>query len=143
DPSPGPVDGSELMTFSLVNAETDEPVAGYENLANTSTINLDGLDVTQFSIVAHINPNHPDAGSVKSVKFNSPFGSQTESVVPYALFGDSSGNFAGKALTEGEVTLEAIAYTQSGVGSGSGVGLGSGSGVGSGVGAGAASSITL
>ncbi|MEO1508158.1 MAG: hypothetical protein AAFU84_10960 [Cyanobacteria bacterium J06633_23] len=114
EPTPDPTD--PLLTLALVNAETDKVVKGFENLATNSEIDLADLDFTQFSLAARVNPDHPDAGSVKSVKFDSDFGKKTENLKPYALFGDKGGkgNFTGKTLDTGDFSVRATAYTKQG-----------------------------
>jgi Ca2+-binding RTX toxin-like protein len=103
-----------LITFALVNSQTNEVVEGYEDLGATPTINLSEVDLTQFNLVARVNPNHPDADRVQSVQFISDLGNRVESMEPFALFGDNGGNFRGKALTTGQFTVQATAYTESG-----------------------------
>ncbi|MEM1279278.1 MAG: hypothetical protein AAGG53_04470, partial [Cyanobacteria bacterium P01_H01_bin.152] len=88
----------------------------YENLGTSNTIDLADIDFTQYSLVAQVNPDHPDAETVKSVKFESSLGNQTENIEPYALFGDTKGNYKGKILTAGDFTLKATAYTQKAAG---------------------------
>ncbi|MEO0532263.1 MAG: hypothetical protein AAF215_00120 [Cyanobacteria bacterium P01_A01_bin.123] len=114
EPEPNPTPGKDLITFALVNPETEEFVEGFEDLGANDTINLNEVDLTQYNVVAKINPDHPDAQSVKSVKFESPLGNRTENIKPYALFGDIDGDFYGKPLSEGDFTLKATAYTQEG-----------------------------
>jgi hypothetical protein len=101
-----------LLTFALVDSETNQVVTGYEDLGANPDINLSSLDLTQFSVVAQVNPDHPDAGSVKSVAFESSLGNRIENVVPYALFGDIRGDFRGRDFSVGDYTLKATAYTQ-------------------------------
>ncbi|WP_272063403.1 CAP domain-containing protein [Oscillatoria sp. CS-180] len=110
--SPQPPASEPLMTFALVDAKSNKIVKGYEDLAANDAINLDGIDFSQYSIVAQLNPNHPDAASVQSVKFESPYGDRIENIEPYALFGDTDGDYWGKALKAGDYTLKATAYTQ-------------------------------
>lgn len=115
DVAPGS-DASEdqpLLKFALVDADTDAVVKKYQDLSANSEINLNEVDLTKYNLVAEVNSNHPDAGKVKSVKFESPLGDRTENVEPYALFGDSKGDFAGKTLKVGDYTLKATAFTQS------------------------------
>ena len=115
-PVPQPTPTDPLLTLALVNAETDKVVKGFENLATNSEIDLADLDFTQFSLAARVNPDHPDASSVKSVKFDSDFGKKTENLKPYALFGDKGGkgNFTGKTLDKGDFSVKATAYTKQG-----------------------------
>lgn len=114
NPPPDPTPATDLIRFALVDAETDAFVQGFEDLGANSTIDLNGLALTQYNVVASINPDHPDAPSIKSVKFESPLGDRTENVKPYALFGDIAGDFYGKALSTGDFTLKATAYTEAG-----------------------------
>ncbi|MEM9005052.1 MAG: DUF5060 domain-containing protein [Cyanobacteria bacterium P01_F01_bin.86] len=107
-----PTNGQSLIKFALVDAETDTFVKGYEDLGADSTLNLDELDLSQYNIVAKINPDHPQADSIKSVKFESPLGNRVENIKPYAAFGDTDGDFYGKTLNKGSFTLKATAYTQ-------------------------------
>lgn len=112
DPSNPPVSEAEsFITFALVNAETNEIAAGYENLGVNGEIDLSDIDFDQFNLIAQINENHPQAAAVKSIKFESNLGDRTENVAPYALFGDKSGDFFGQALAAGEFTVKATAYT--------------------------------
>ncbi|MEL6224406.1 MAG: hypothetical protein AAFR31_17355, partial [Cyanobacteria bacterium J06627_8] len=123
-PDPDPTSDAPLMTFALVDAETDNIVDGYENLTAGASLDLSGLDPSKYSVIAQVNSDHPDAAKVESVKFESNLGNRTESVVPYALFGDINSDFRGKALKTGDVNIKAIAYTQN---SGKGEVLGSAS----------------
>ena len=113
-PEPDPVADEPLMRFALVDAETDNVVKGFENLGANGEIDLKGLDLDQYNLVAQINADHPEADSVKSVKFESSLGDRIENVKPYALFGDIEGDFKGKALNTGDYTVKATAYTNAG-----------------------------
>lgn len=104
----------KLFNFALINSETDEIVEGYENLSDGVEIDLNGLNLEKFSIVAQVNPDHFYAGEVESVRFDSNRGNQTENVVPYALFGDREGDYRGQAIEPGEVSLKATAYSKNG-----------------------------
>lgn len=116
-PEPQSEDGlteptAPLLSFALVNSETDEVVSGYENLSTISTLEPGTLSLKEFSIKAIINPDHKLASSVESVKFESSLGEQVEDVAPYALFGDKNGNFSGKAFESGDFRLRAEAYSE-------------------------------
>ncbi|MGF1523732.1 MAG: G8 domain-containing protein [Leptolyngbyaceae cyanobacterium] len=113
-PQPAPTPDQPLLRLALVDAATDQVVKGYEDLGATSAIDLNSLDLTQFSLAAQINPKHSAASSVKSVRFESSLGSRTENVAPYALFGDNKGDFRGKALTLGNYRIKATAFTARG-----------------------------
>lgn len=112
-PKPNPSASQELLTFALVNAETDEFVEGFDDLDSSNTISMSGLDLTQYNIVAKVNPNNPQAQSIKSVKFESSLGDRVENFKPYALFGDNmAGDFYSQALKAGDFKLKATAYPQ-------------------------------
>ena len=111
-PMPAPTPNQALINFALVDANTDQVIAGYESLDANSTIDLNGLELDNFNILARINADSPEASSVESLKFESSLGDRTENVAPYALFGDIEGDFFGAPLTANQFTLKATAYTQ-------------------------------
>ena len=113
-PNPGPTSSNPLLTFALVDANTDVVVQGYEDLGASPEINLKDLDLTNFSLVAQVNPNHPDANSIKSVKFESNLGDRIESITPYGLFGDRNGDYRGQVLNPGSYSVKATAYSEAG-----------------------------
>lgn len=100
------------FTLKLVDAVTDEIVAGYDDLSATPQINLNGLNLDQFSLVAEVNGAGLDPKAVKSVKLESSLGDRIENTAPYALFGDVNGDFLGQSPQTGTYTLKATAYTQ-------------------------------
>lgn len=104
--------GQPLIQLALMNAETNEIVKVFSETDGNQTLDIKGLDVEQFSLIAQINSKHPDASMVESVRFESDLGSRVENVAPYAIFGDKSGSLSGKALQAGEFTVSATAYTQ-------------------------------
>ncbi|MEO0867157.1 MAG: hypothetical protein AAFY17_01685 [Cyanobacteria bacterium J06642_11] len=113
-PTPGiptPDYGEALLTLGLIDAQTNQIVSGFEDLSANSTIDLSTLDFSQYSLVAQVNADHPDAGAVNSIKFISDMASRTENLQPYALFGDQKGDFRGRSLETGNYTVKAIAYS--------------------------------
>ncbi|MEL4896519.1 Calx-beta domain-containing protein, partial [Crocosphaera sp. Alani8] len=106
---------SELFTFALIDAVTDQVVSDFDNLAVNNTINLSQVDLTEFNISAVVNPDHSDSDAVARIKFVSNLGNRTEGVAPYALFGDNgNGDYYGKLITEGTYSITATAYDSSG-----------------------------
>ncbi|GEM_PF-2090999 len=90
-PTPPQWSGS-VSAMRLLNAVTDVEIAGHAALANNAVINLTQLGVEKINIDATVT------GSVGSIVFtiNAPNGAvttATQSVVPFAVFGDSNGNF--------------------------------------------------
>ena len=103
---------NKLVNLSLVDPETDKVVTGFEDLSTVSQIGLDDLDSSKYAFVAQINPNHPDADAVKSVKFESDLVDRTENLAPYALFGDNRGDFWGRSLNTGDFSVEVTVYAE-------------------------------
>ncbi len=89
----------------LINADTDEVIGDIDNL---STLYLGDLETTNLSIAAVAGPG------VDSVVFSLNGGeyTHTENKAPYALFGDSSGDYVGYDWLEGTYQLEATAYSE-------------------------------
>ena len=78
--------GLEVTEFRLINAATDEDLG---RLDDGAVVNINGYN--SLSVEAITSP-----ASVGSVRFDldGTTNSQTENVAPYALHGDSQGNFA-------------------------------------------------
>ncbi|MCL6260786.1 Ig-like domain-containing protein [Aquiflexum sp. TKW24L] len=97
-----------ISGFTLVNADTDSDII---TISNGTTIDINQIKGINLNI--RVNTNPTPVGSV-SIKLSGPVSeSITENVVPYALFGDSRGNYNGKILPEGNYILEAIPYSES------------------------------
>ena len=111
--------GPAVTSFTLYNADTDQPIAGYNPLLTGATLNLAELPTRNLNIQANTNPSR-----VGSVRFgydtNANF--RLENLPPYALAGDngttSTGapNFSPWTPTLGSHTLTATAFTQGGAG---------------------------
>jgi N-acetylneuraminic acid mutarotase len=98
-----------VVSFTLINANTDQPIAGFNPLANGSTLNLATLPTTKLNIRANTSP--ATTGSVKfGLDANPSF--RTDNTPPYALAGDSQGNYHPWTPSVGEHTLTATTYTQ-------------------------------
>jgi len=81
---------AEVTSFTLINTNNNQPVDAHDPLLDGARIELDQLAVDNLSIRANVD------GSPGSVTFDLTGASvhqQTENVSPYALFGDSSGDF--------------------------------------------------
>lgn len=120
EPTPTPVptptpNTKALITLALVDAQTNQIVEGFENLKEKESISIEKLSANKkYNLIAQVDTNSPTAKSVKSIRFNSNLGNRTESVAPYALFGDVKGDFLGKILSKGQYSIKATAYTQAG-----------------------------
>ena len=81
-----------VVSFTLINAVTDLPVAGFDPIPNGASIDLVAIGTNQLSIRANTNPAVVGSVVFNMVGFNggSDHG-KTENVSPYALFGDTAG----------------------------------------------------
>jgi parallel beta-helix repeat protein len=100
-----------VISFTLINADTDQPIADYEPLNDGSTLNLATLPTRNLNIRADTNP-----ATVGSVRFglddNSNY--RTENGAPYALAGNSGTDYYSWTPRVGGHTLTATPYTGSG-----------------------------
>ncbi|MGB5691862.1 MAG: T9SS type A sorting domain-containing protein, partial [Flavobacteriaceae bacterium] len=96
---------ADIISFVLVNADTDEVIG---TLINGDVVNLGDFAANAFNISAEV-----DIAGVKSVVFdyNGVSNFRTENVAPYALGGDSGGNFAPLAFPLGINSVTATAYS--------------------------------
>ncbi len=97
-----------MISLSLINADTDKPISGYDPLPNGAKLDLATLPTRRLNIRANTDP-----ASVGSVRFaldgNSAYA--TDSAAPYALGGDSSGNYGAWTPTVGGHSLKATPYS--------------------------------
>ncbi|MES2436498.1 MAG: hypothetical protein V4519_00645 [Patescibacteria group bacterium] len=98
-----------ITGYSLINADTDQVIAGYETISNGVTLNLATLPTKNLNIRANV------AGGTASVKFTTS-GAQsstyTESGAPFALKGDTNGNYLPWTPIAGTYTVIATPYSK-------------------------------
>jgi CubicO group peptidase (beta-lactamase class C family) len=90
-PAPAPTPSSIAVTsFTLINADTNQPIAGFNSISEGATIRLSELPTRRLNIRANTNPV-----TVGSVRFdlNGVVRHSLESEAPFALFGDLRGNY--------------------------------------------------
>jgi hypothetical protein len=104
---------ADVSTFSLVNADTDQPVAAFDPLMDGAAIDLSTLATNNLSIRANVDA---PVGSVVFELTGAATHSQTESVAPYALFGDTGGDYAAWQPALGSYSLEAQGFSEAGGG---------------------------
>jgi hypothetical protein len=99
-----------VNSLTLINANTDLPVAGFDPIPNGATIDLASLPTVNLNIRANTTP-----ASTGSVRFglDGTANYRTDSVTPYALGGDTSGNYAAWTPSLGSHTVTATGYTGS------------------------------
>ncbi|WP_020530146.1 PQQ-dependent sugar dehydrogenase [Flexithrix dorotheae] len=112
-------DGGVIQGVSLINAANNQPIAGFDPIAQNAVINLNVLPSQQLNIRA--NTNSTGIGSLKFELKGSGGGTdhqKIESAAPYALFGDNAGNYnpwSPSAPKSGfNYNLSIKAYNQSG-----------------------------
>jgi uncharacterized protein YjdB len=107
-----------ISRFTLVNADTNADIL---ELSNGSRVDIN--QVLGLNLNIRVNTNLSTVGSV-SISISGPVSATiTENVAPYALFGDSKGNYNGKLLPEGAYTLEAVPYSEPNLGGTKGTSL--------------------
>lgn len=115
-PTPTPLptlglSGQAVTSYTLINANTDVPIAGFNPIAEGAILNLSTLPTTHLNMRANTTP-----GTVGSVRFGldavGNYG--TESYTPYALASDSDGDYYVWTPTLGAHTVVATPFTGQG-----------------------------
>ncbi|MDE0669549.1 MAG: cadherin-like beta sandwich domain-containing protein, partial [bacterium] len=106
---------SPVDRFVLVNAVGPAPNADAQVLEDGATVDLSGSG-GWTSIRAEIAAGRTDVASVRLALRGARDHDRTENAVPYALFGDSDGDYVAGVLRNGAYTLSAIAHTEAGGG---------------------------
>ena len=108
-----------VTSLTLINADTDQPIAGFNPIINNATINVASLPTRRLNIRANTNP-----ATVGSVAFT--FDSQAtilENMAPYAFKSDAGGNYAVWTPSLGEHTLRSRPYSNANAGGAAGTAL--------------------
>jgi hypothetical protein len=92
----------------LINADTDQPI---QTLNNGATLSLSALPTRNLNVRANTTP--ATVGSVTMVLSGTQSRSQTENTAPYALFGDTNGNYDAWTPARGSYTLKATPFSRS------------------------------
>lgn len=94
-------------SYMFVNANTDSDLFELTNGMQINESLIQGIDLS-------IRATPPSSVGSMAMSITGPVaGSRTENVAPYALFGDSSGNYFGQLFPTGSYTLTATAYSGS------------------------------
>ncbi|MFD1143007.1 T9SS type A sorting domain-containing protein [Larkinella insperata] len=101
------VDQPTLMSFSLIDADTDEEII---QLRSTDELNLYWVGEQKFNIRA--NTGLSAVGSVVMQLSGPQNRRQTENQAPYALFGDAEGNYNPWLPKVGNYTLTGTIYSE-------------------------------
>jgi surface protein len=99
-----------VISFTLVDADTDHDLM---TITEGISINLLSLPTTSLNIRANTTN---DVSSVRLELSGAQASARTENVAPYALFGDTAGNYAGRVLGSGNYNMAATPYSSPGLG---------------------------
>ena len=104
------LDINRLLT-SLINAETDQPVAGYDPIPSGANVNLAILPTRNLNIRANTSP-----ATVGSVRFGwtGNATSRTDDTAPYSIGGDDAGDYVSWTPATGNHTLTGTPYAGTG-----------------------------
>ncbi len=95
-------------SFTLINADTDLPIAGYDPFLDGASLNLATLPTQNLNVRANTTP--ANNGSVR-FQLNGNNNYRTENAPPYALEGDNANGYSAWTPAVGQSTLTATAYT--------------------------------
>lgn len=96
--------GLAVTSFTLVNADTNQDIAP---LLDGDVIDLAALPTRKLNVRANTSP--AQVGSVR-FGYDNQSNYATENILPYALAGDTNGNYKAWTPTTGSHTLTAVAY---------------------------------
>ncbi|WP_265991489.1 putative Ig domain-containing protein [Larkinella insperata] len=100
-----PVSQQSVVSFSLMNATSDQEI---KVMANGDRLNLATLPSRNLNIRVNTNPS--PVGSVRMVLTGAQGRTQVDNGLPYALFGDTNGDFKNWTPAVGTYTLTATPY---------------------------------
>lgn len=107
-PTPTPTPESLAVTgFTLIDADLDTPIAGFELLAQDATVDLADLPTRNLALRA--NTGEATVGSV-SFTHDLPLAARTENTPPFAVAGDTRGNYNAWRSQPGTYTVTATPY---------------------------------
>lgn len=92
------------VSLTLINADSDLPIVTYDPLVTGVTLDLATLPTRNLNVRANTEPGF--TGSVVFGLDGNP-NFRTESTAPYALFGDSAGNYNAGTFTVASHTITA------------------------------------
>lgn len=100
-----------VINFTLMNADTNEPIPEFDPLTDGAVIDLATLPTRNFNIRANTQPE-----TVGSVSFGPSRETITriEDTAPYSLAGDDEGDYLPWDTLPGRYGLEAVAYSEQG-----------------------------
>jgi len=104
---------ADVTSLTLINADTDQVVAAHDPIVDGAELDLNSLPTENLSIRANVDAA---AGSVVFDLTGAQDHQQTENVAPYALFGDSSGDYTAWQPPVGSYQVSAQSFSEAGGG---------------------------
>jgi len=103
-----PPPNQSVVSFTLINADDEQPVSGYDPIPNNANLNLATLPTRNLNVRANTDP--PSVGSVRfGLDANANY--QTDNAAPYALAGNVNGtDYLAWTPSVGNHTLSATPY---------------------------------
>jgi glucose/arabinose dehydrogenase len=98
-----------VTSLTLVDAERDVPIAGYNPIPSGATLNLARLPTRRLSIRANTSPSR--VGSVRFA-YDGTANYRTENNFPYVIGADRNGDYLPWTPSLGDHTIRATPYTQ-------------------------------
>jgi glucose/arabinose dehydrogenase len=98
-----------VTSLTLIDADRNAPIAGYNPIPNGATLNLARLPTRRLSIRANTNPSR--VGSVR-FGYDGNANYRIENNVPYAIAADRTGDYLPWTPSLGDHTVRATPYTQ-------------------------------
>lgn len=109
-PAPAPATTAPAVSkLVLINADTNQPVAGFDPLPDGAVLNVATLPTRNLNVLAVTQP--PVTGSVRFTLNGSAV--RTENGAPYAMYGDNSGDYLAWRPGVGSYSVGATAYSGS------------------------------
>jgi hypothetical protein len=103
-----------VTSFTLINADTGQPVPGFDPLPRYAVVSLAALPTRNLNIRANTAP--AVVGSVRISLSGAGAVNRTDSEAPYSVFGDTSGSYAAWIPRVGNHNLTARPYSGPGAG---------------------------
>jgi glucose/arabinose dehydrogenase len=106
----------EVTGFTLINADTDQPVPGFDPILSGALLNLGTLPTRNLNLRADTSPS-----TVGSVRFDADGALSTQNGAPYALAGDTAGDYFPWTPPVGAHSVTATPYTLADAGGAAGM----------------------
>jgi hypothetical protein len=103
--------GMSVTSFTLINADTDQPVPGYNPMPAGATLNLRTLPTRRLNLRANTSP--PTVGSVR-FGYDADADYRVESGAPYALASNDGADYHAWTPSLGSHTVRATPFTGTG-----------------------------